>query len=54
MVRPAAVTVLPALACAVALLTLAARANAQPLLDFVTFDDVGRAPKGFAQLAQAW
>lgn len=40
MVRPAAVTALPALACAVALLALAARADAQSLLDFVTFDDV--------------
>ena len=40
MVRPTAVTALPALACAVALVVLAAPANAQPLLDFVTFDDV--------------
>jgi hypothetical protein len=40
MVRPAAVTALPALACAVALVALAGRADAQPLLDFVTFDDV--------------
>jgi hypothetical protein len=40
MVRPAAVTALHALACAIALLVLAVRAEAQPLLDFVTFDDV--------------
>ena len=40
MVKPEAVTALRALACAVALLALTARADAQSLLDFVTFDDV--------------
>jgi len=40
MVRPPAMTALRVLACAVAILALAARADAQSLLDFVTFDDV--------------
>jgi hypothetical protein len=40
MVRRPAMTAPRVLACAVAILALAARADAQSLLDFVTFDDV--------------